>query len=616
MGAIYKVQHNLLEEIRVMKFMRAATAGDPALRHRFVQEAKLVTRFKHPNIAAVYDFAVDDDGTAYIVMEYVGGLNLSEAAAAMGPLSVPFILEVAAQTLDALGYVHRKNVVHRDISPDNIMAVVEDDALRVKLIDLGIAKALDAADGATRTGLFLGKLKYASPEQLGALEEDERLDGRGDLYSLGVVMYELLTGRLPVSGTSAQALLVGHLHTPPAAFDVTDPEGRVPEPVRNLVLKALEKDRDARFASAEEMRDAIRRILRQLPAEPLELDVARLREAVEAQERARTADEPATPSAQERINRQFDLSRFTPAPVDDMPGTTGTLQATRVARPPVADAVPGGRALATVTDGTLPAPGRKRWLAAAAAGFAALVLAALGLVNNLPPANVAPAQPAAGGGGALPPRPSASRTDAAVTVVPAMAPDPGPAAPNANPGATAPQARTPPATDRPATVAGNAGARPSPPAEAAQPEPQPPRVSDPPRTETVAERAPERAETPAPRVAEERPPERAPAASAEDDVRAAVGEFVSAQEALDAARYTAIFPSADRARIRAAFGSFRSQELKVTIDRIDVSGDRATVHAREERVAVPEVGNVQRVNAARTLRLERTGGRWVVASVH
>ena len=248
MGTIYKVRHRLLDEIRVVKVMRPQIGADEELKRRFTQEAKTATRLKHPNIGAILDFALDSDGMAYIVMEYIDGVNLSELLSASGPPGVPMTLEIAHQALLALGFLHRKNVVHRDVAPDNLMLTYDDESRpQLKLIDLGIAKPLDNTINLTSTGVFLGKLKYSSPEQLGGLTPGETLDARSDVYSLGVVLYELLTGRLPFPGDSPKELLAAHLFKEPIPFSVTDPNNRVPEPIRAMVLKAMDKERGRRF---------------------------------------------------------------------------------------------------------------------------------------------------------------------------------------------------------------------------------------------------------------------------------------------------------------------------------------------------------------------------------
>ncbi|HEX7253056.1 MAG TPA: serine/threonine-protein kinase, partial [Thermoanaerobaculia bacterium] len=166
MGTIYKVRHRLLDEIRVVKVMKPSITADEEMKHRFADEAKMATRLKHPNIGTIHDFALDEDGTAYLVMEFIDGVNLGELLGNKGPPEIPLVLEIAHQALLALGYLHRRNIIHRDVAPDNLMLTHDEEGQpRIKLIDLGIAKALDRPVELTSAGVFLGKLKYASPEQ-------------------------------------------------------------------------------------------------------------------------------------------------------------------------------------------------------------------------------------------------------------------------------------------------------------------------------------------------------------------------------------------------------------------------------------------------------------------
>ena len=204
MGAVYKVRHRLLDEVRVAKVLRSWALGSEDARSRFLREARVASRLRHPNLAVLHDFAVDEDGEAYLVSEFIDGWTLRDLLRRLGPPPLSLGLEIGRQSLKALGYLHRQRIVHRDISPDNLMLTRDVDGLPlVKLIDLGIAKALEDGSGATATGVFLGKPRYASPEQFGEAPVDER----SDLYSLGVVLYELLTGRCPIAGHDALSLM-------------------------------------------------------------------------------------------------------------------------------------------------------------------------------------------------------------------------------------------------------------------------------------------------------------------------------------------------------------------------------------------------------------------------
>ena len=275
MGAVYKVRHKLLDEVRVVKMMRPQLGEDETLKARFFHEARVANQLRHTNIAQLFDFSLDDDGVAFIVMEYVSGVNLETVVRSGGtkpstpptpatsptsptsPVPLGLALEIARQSLRGIGFLHGKGFVHRDISPDNLMLTEgEEGEPLVKLLDLGIAKSLTGFGGVggldlTRSGAFLGKLRYAPPEQFAA-EGATGVDARGDLYSFAVVLYELLTGRYPIQGKDSMSLIAGHLHFPPLDFAESDPAGRLPAGLRAIVLKSLAKKPAERFASAQD----------------------------------------------------------------------------------------------------------------------------------------------------------------------------------------------------------------------------------------------------------------------------------------------------------------------------------------------------------------------------
>ena len=262
MGAVYKVRHRFFDEVQVIKFMQAKFQGDEELKSRFLQEARTAKKVKHTNIAEVIDYSVTADGTAYIVMEFVDGVNLREVLRRTGgPLDHALVIEIGLQTLAALGELHRHGFVHRDVAPDNLLLSRDaNGAPLIKLIDLGIAKSVEnSTQDLTKTGRFMGKMQYASPEQFGGVEGDARVDQRSDLYSFGCVLYELLTGMRLVTSSDYRAVIAAHLYRPPRSFDETDPEGKVPKPLREVVLKALAKDPNERYQNAEELANSLRR---------------------------------------------------------------------------------------------------------------------------------------------------------------------------------------------------------------------------------------------------------------------------------------------------------------------------------------------------------------------
>ncbi len=274
MGAIYKVRHRLLEELRVVKVLRSQHQGDEELRLRLAREARAAIRLRHPNVVQIFDFSLDDTGAGLIIMEYIHGSDLSYLLKESHRPSLALILEIARQSLRALGFLHRQGFVHRDVSPDNLMLTVdvEGDPL-VKLIDLGIAKNHDAEQNLTVTGSFLGKFRYASPEHFGAMGPDGT-EARSDLYTFGLVLYELLTGCYPMPGESTSQLIAAHLFQPPLKFAETDPEGKIPEAVRQMVMRSLEKKAEDRFADAKAWVEQIEKLQKDFPLTTAELEEA------------------------------------------------------------------------------------------------------------------------------------------------------------------------------------------------------------------------------------------------------------------------------------------------------------------------------------------------------
>ncbi|HEX4963777.1 MAG TPA: TonB family protein [Thermoanaerobaculia bacterium] len=252
---VYKVLHLFLDEVRLIKMVRPqGLAMTQEGSERFLREARAVIKLRHPNIAQLHDFTIDDEGNAFIVTELIEGLTLEETLGNEGPPPVALTLPIAQQALRALGYLHRAGMVHRGVSPDKLMLTRDvDGRALVKWVDLGTARVLAAGEGTQAgAGIFPARPQYASPEQFGA-GGDGAVDARSDVYSFGVVLYELLTGRLPIVGHDPFSLMAGHLSSPPRSFAETDPEGRVPADLRKAVLRTLAKKPEERIASADEL---------------------------------------------------------------------------------------------------------------------------------------------------------------------------------------------------------------------------------------------------------------------------------------------------------------------------------------------------------------------------
>jgi serine/threonine-protein kinase len=269
MGEIFKVRHIHLNELRVIKIMRPNVAADDQGLQRFLQEARTSTSIKHRNLAMLYDFAQLEDGSYYMVWEFIDGTNIQKWIATNGPIPPRLTVEIAIQALHGLEHLHSMGLIHRDISPENIMLSQDHHGkLLVKVIDFGIAKQLgegEGSQGLTQTGMFLGKLKYASPEQAGFLKEGERLDPRSDLYSFGIVMYEMLAGRAPFQATNPHGYILKHVTEKPPAISELNPNAKVPANLEAIIMRSLEKQRDTRFATAGSFADALEAIRNTIP---------------------------------------------------------------------------------------------------------------------------------------------------------------------------------------------------------------------------------------------------------------------------------------------------------------------------------------------------------------
>jgi serine/threonine-protein kinase len=249
MGKVYKVRNVISDRIEAMKILLPNLAGESELADRFVREIKLLASLTHPNIAALHT-ALRVENQLVMIMEFVEGTSL-ETRLLQGPQPVPEAVDSISQVLSALSYAHERGVIHRDIKPANMMLTTGG---VVKLMDFGIAKA--AADRRlTMTGTTMGSLYYMSPEQVKGSAD---LDGRADLYSVGVSLYELVTGTRPFKGDSDYAIMAAHLEQEPVPPIQVDP--KLPAVLNDVILMAIQKDRAKRFQSAQAFRAALQSV--------------------------------------------------------------------------------------------------------------------------------------------------------------------------------------------------------------------------------------------------------------------------------------------------------------------------------------------------------------------
>jgi tRNA A-37 threonylcarbamoyl transferase component Bud32/outer membrane biosynthesis protein TonB len=256
MGEVYKVEHTYLGITRVIKVIRPQISESADAHERFLREARLATKVQHPNVATLHDFSGLPDGSHYMVWELIDGENLAQLLKRRGSLPAREAVRLTIEAARGLEAIHRAGIVHRDISPENLMLTSDG---HIKIIDLGVAKSTELEGATTKTGIFVGKLRYASPEQLGLLEEGERIDGRTDIYSLGVVLYEMLTGRPPFEATSPHQYLL-HASQQTAETRVTPQNLPGGEELQAILARALARDRSQRFASAAAFADALEHI--------------------------------------------------------------------------------------------------------------------------------------------------------------------------------------------------------------------------------------------------------------------------------------------------------------------------------------------------------------------
>jgi len=253
MGVVYKARHELMDRIVAIKMLQSQLISDSMSVKRFQQEARAASKLKHPNVITLYDFGVSPTGQPYLVMDYLEGVSLADVIKKEGQVGVDRSVKIFAQACSALDHAHKQGVIHRDLKPGNIMLVEDDqDKDCVKVVDFGVAKLLwggeEENQRLTQTGEVCGSPVYMSPEQC----QGQKLDQRSDIYSMGVVMYEALTGRLPLLGKTMVDTMSKHISEMPQSFGVVRPDLYIPERLEAVVFKALAKDPAARLHSMEE----------------------------------------------------------------------------------------------------------------------------------------------------------------------------------------------------------------------------------------------------------------------------------------------------------------------------------------------------------------------------
>jgi serine/threonine protein kinase len=254
MGQVYKGYHPLLDRAVAIKILPPALVQSTEMRARFLQEARIAAALRHPNIVQIYDFG-DDDGLFYMIMEYVAGTSLKERLielrAAGERMSMVQVAEIALQIARALAYAHEQGAIHRDLKPANILLSEGGQAI---LVDFGLA-VLRGGPRYTEPGKVWGSPTYIAPEQL---DELLHVDARSDIYSLGIVLYEMTTGSPPFKADSAMQVLWQQANLPPRPPRELAPD--LPPALEAIILKALAKHPAERFATAQELAAALEQL--------------------------------------------------------------------------------------------------------------------------------------------------------------------------------------------------------------------------------------------------------------------------------------------------------------------------------------------------------------------
>lgn len=310
MGIVYRAKDPLIDRVVAIKTINLGLAQEEKEEYegRFYQEAKAAGRLNHPNIVTIYDVGKSDD-IAYIAMEFLQGRELRDIMNDSGVLPVDQVLDIVAQVALGLAYAHEHEIVHRDIKPSNIMVIRDG---HVKITDFGIARMASSAVR-TQTGMVLGSPKYMSPEQV----MGKAIDQRSDIFSLGVMLYEMLTGQAPFNGENVNAIMYQTLNAVPAPPNTLNPA--VPEMINFIMAKALAKGLEDRYQNAKDFAVDLRACRDTLPRSSQQIDVSqtsvggerKLPDAIAITGSKEASDEEAKPTPTVGLSQAFDSAAAT-----------------------------------------------------------------------------------------------------------------------------------------------------------------------------------------------------------------------------------------------------------------------------------------------------------------
>ena len=262
MGSVYRARHIYLDEERAIKLIQTQLAESEDFVNRFIREAKILSKLRHPNLVQLYEFGTLENSRFFMVLEFLQGESVLQRIQRIQHIPIQHALRITREAAMGLEAGHQKGIIHRDLSPDNLFLVkTESGTETTKVIDFGIARpTAKETQRFTRTNMFIGKLEYVSPELCGQLGENEDLDQRADIYSLGVTLYHMLTGRLPFTSSTPQGFMYKHLNENARPLSSHVDCGPFPPELDYFVAKAMAKLRENRHASMKEVIDHLNKI--------------------------------------------------------------------------------------------------------------------------------------------------------------------------------------------------------------------------------------------------------------------------------------------------------------------------------------------------------------------
>lgn len=260
MGSVYAGKHIQLGRAIAVKVMNADTVSDETAVARFIREAKTAAKLDHANAVTIHDFGSTSNGGAFIVMEYINGQSLRKYLSKHGALSLKQALTWFIPICEVVEAAHQRGIIHRDLKPENIMLKEVGEEILVKVVDFGLAKLVtntDASQKLTKTGEFMGTPQYMAPE----IYDGETADHRTDIYALGIILYEMISGKLPFAG-SVQNIISGHLFKDPKPIASINPD--LPQELDQVLALALEKKREQRISSAVEFANVFKKTVNKI----------------------------------------------------------------------------------------------------------------------------------------------------------------------------------------------------------------------------------------------------------------------------------------------------------------------------------------------------------------